>query len=342
MNMPEGEAPAGWYEVPGERNSERYWDGKNWTSETRRLEWVPTATDSNGTVRTLGRFFFRNPITSDWAFIAYVVVVGLTMFTAVKQDYDNGFSFPVILQIPVLALLGVWVYILFLLILIPRRFMDKRRGVLFPTAKVESIESPAPGKKSYKAVYIVGGIGAFFLILAMTSLNNSGKSDGDKYFEIEQEISAVVKDWNVAATPISEAIRSISDGTMSAAEGRQIAGEASTQFAIINNRLDDACSLIPEYDLNADGREGAFAKSYDALQVTCDLLPQESTEILLLVGEQVSLDGTQAKIDYHVNEIAIIIEKRKKAIIDSIDALMPYLSDAQKDNIERLRTVLNN
>ena len=341
MNKPEGDAPPGWYEVPGERNSERFWDGKDWTSDTRRLEWVAT-TEIDATVRTLGRFFFRNPIKSDWAFIAYLVVVGLSMFTSIKQDYDNGFRFPTLIQISVLALTSVWVYLLFLIILIPRRVIDKRRGLLLPIQVVDSSPNLPTEKKSYKAIYIVAGIGAFFLILVLTSLNNSGKSDGDKYFEIEQGISAVIKDWNVAATPISQAIQSISNGTMGAAEARQIAGEASTQFALISNRLEDACSLIPEYDINAPGRDGAFAKSYDALHVTCDLLPQESTEILLLVGEQISEGGTQANIDYHSNQIALIIEKRRNAIVESIDALVPYLSEAQKNNVDRLRAVLTN
>jgi hypothetical protein len=340
MNKPEGEAPAGWYEVPGERNSERYWDGKDWTSDTRRLEWVPT-TDSVKTVRTLGRFLFRNPITSDWAFIAFVVLVGYAMIKGINQDYDLGFRFPLVIQFLALIVTLIWVYILFLFVLIPRRIIDKRRGVLLPTNTADKGENLPPVKKAKKAIYIIAGLGALTL-LSLISLNTSGKSDGDKYFEIEQEISAVIKDWNVAATPISQAIRSISDGTMGAAEGRQIAGEASTQFALINNRLDDACSLIPEYDVNADGREGAFAKTYDALQVTCDLLPQESTEILLLVAEQVSEGGTQANIDYHSNQIALIIEKRRKAILDSIDALMPYLSEAQKANMDRMRAVLTN
>jgi len=165
-------------------------------------------------------------------------------------------------------------------------------------------------------------------------------SEGDRYFEIEQNISSVVKDWNIAASPISEAIRGISDGSTGSAEARGIAGEASSRFAVITNRLDDACASIPKYDVNASGQEGAFAKSYDALQVTCDLLPQESTELLLLVAEQISPIGNQAKIDYHANQISLIVEKRRKAVLDSLDAMMPYLSDAQKANAERMRAGL--
>ena len=147
-----------------------------------------------------------------------------------------------------------------------------------------------------KKLFLFVGAAVLVLIL-IRSINGNSSSTGDRFFELEQSISAVVKDWN-------------------------------------------ACSNIPEYDVNATGIDGAFAKSYDALQVTCDLLPQESTEALLLINEQISPIGTQANIDYHSSQIALIIEKRRKASLDSLDAMMPYLSKAQKENAERMRMEL--
>lgn len=344
MKKPDGEAPAGWYEVLGERNSERFWDGTNWTSETRKADFVsqgsePIVNASDNQKLTLGKFLFRNPVTSDWAFILYVVLVGLSSFSSIKQDVDRGLSIPIYVQLVGVMVTALWVYIISLLILVPRRIRDKRRGLLRDLSSQDALENRVGWKLSRKTFYIL--IAALVIIVVSFSfVNSSGKTDGDKYFEIEQRISAVVKDWNVAATPTSEAIRAISAGTMGAAEARRIAGDASSKFAIISNRLEEACSEIPAYDINANGQEGAIAKSYDALQVTCDLLPQESTEILLLINAQISPIATQATVDYHSNEIAKIITKRKDAIVAGLESLYPYMSDAQKANAERLKSAL--
>lgn len=225
-----------------------------------------------------------------------------------------------------------------------RKFFFKKPNIaLVSTPESSSLTTPeiTESKKPIRVWKVILPI--MLGILVISVLYNfffPPSSEGDKYFEIEQRISAVVKDWNVAATPVSEAIRGISDGSIGSAKARGIVGEASSQFAVITNRLDDACKSIPSHDVNASGQEGAFAKSYDALQVTCDLLPQESTELILLVTEQISPVGTQAKIDYHASQISLIVEKRRKAVLDSLDAMTPYLSDAQKANVERMRTVL--
>lgn len=341
MNKPDNFDGAGWFDDPEVDGQERYWNGKFWSKHTRLVGEIGPRVVPHGQ-KSLGLFLFRSPIIGDGVFIAFTIVVGITAIYLAKDFTDSisGIS-GFLLLIPGLALTIIWIYILFLLILIPRRIIDKKNGLSKnpSNSQIEEIGQENKTNQSKKAFLTVGAIVAIAILLfAFQSANR--KNDGDRYFEIEQSISAVVKDWNVAATPISQAIRSISDGTMGTAEGRQIAGVASSEFAVISNRLDDACSAIPEYDLNATGADGAFAKSYEALQVTCDLLPQESTEVLLLVREQVSEDGTQENIDYHANQIAIIIEKRRKAILDSMDALMPYLTDAQKANLERMRPLL--
>ncbi len=341
MKKPIDFVGAEWFDDPEVEGQERYWNGKFWSKYTRLTGEIGPRVVPHGQ-KSLGLFLFRSPITGDGIFIAFAILVGLTAIYLAKDFTDSiaGIS-SFLLLIPGLALTVIWIYILFLLILIPRRIIDKKNGLskLPRNSQFEEIGQENKTNQSKKAFLTIGTI-SIVAILLFAFQSAKGKTDGDRYFEIEQSISAVVKDWNVAATPISQAIRSISDGTMGAAEGRRIAGVASSEFAVISNRLEDACSAIPEYDLNATGVDGAFAKSYDALQVTCDLLPQESTEVLLLVREQVSEEGTQENIDYHANQIAIIIEKRRKATLDSIDALMPYLTDAQKANIERMRPLL--
>lgn len=341
MKKPIDFVGAEWFDDSEVEGQERYWNGKSWSKHTRLAGEIGPHVVPHGQ-KSLGLFLFRSPITGDGVFIAFAIVLGITAIYLVNDFTDSiagiaGF----LLLIPGMAVTIIWVYILFLLILIPRRIIDKKNGLSKHPRNSHFKENGQKNKTNHskKAFLIVGTISAIVILLFAFQSANS-KTDGDRYFEIEQSISAAVKDWNVAATPISEAIRSISDGTMGTAEARQILGVASSEFAVINNRLDDACSEIPEYDLNATGVDGAYAKSFDALQVTCDLLPQESTEVLLLVREQISEDGTQANIDYHANQIAIIIEKRRTAILDSMDALMPYLTDAQRANLERMRPLL--
>ena len=297
------------------------------------------------------KFLFDKPVTNDWLFWVFVAFSALSGVGAIQRVNESGgvntstFS---LLSGTIDALVVIFsTYLLVIPIYLVRKFVRKRNGLEAESLEEDSpvdndnneVESSTPTRfRSKKSIIVVGAVVIVLGLLRFASGNSA--NEGDRYFEIEQSISAVVKDWNIAATPVSEAIRGISDGSIGSAEAQGIVGEASSKFAVIANRLDDACMSIPSYDVNASGKEGGFAKSYDALQVTCDLLPQESTELLLLVTEQISPVGTQAKIDYHANQISLIVEKRRKAVLDSLDAMMPYLSDAQKANVDRMRAVL--
>jgi hypothetical protein len=297
------------------------------------------------------KFLFDNPVTKDWLFWVFVALATLSGVGAIQRVNESGgvntSSFS-LLSGSIDALVVIFsTYIFVIPIYLVRKYIRKKNKVNLESieelSQVEEdnseIESSSAPRVRSKKPFIFVGVAVLVLLLIVSTSGNSS-SEGDRYFEIEQSISAVVQDWNVAATPLSEAMIGITDGSMGTAEARRITGQASSEFAVITNRLEDACESIPEYDINALGEEGAFAKAYDALQVTCDLLPQESTEALLLIAEQISPTGTQANIDYHSNEIAIIIEKKRKAILDSLDAMMPFLSEAQRANAERMRGAL--
>lgn len=79
-----------------------------------------------------------------------------------------------------------------------------------------------------------------------------------------------------------------------------------------------------------------MTKAYEALQVSCDLIPQQSVEVLLLVTEQISPVATQAKIDYHVQQIQDLSGKRRGALLLAIEAMQPYLNDVEKETLKRL------
>jgi hypothetical protein len=347
MKKPDGKAEAGWYDAPEIEGYLQYWNGKFWTKKKQikdgyeNLEVLPEF--------ELGKFYFRKPFTSDNAFIGWAVINGLVAISRFsknsKQGFDTSNAFSIYTGIADAVfgtfLFALFTWIFFLLYLIPRRNRDKKNST---ANKIENEKVPVPQKFNFKSKKGVAlGVILFILVasyLISRNSNNSFSAQGDKYFNIEQKISAVVGEWNVAATPISEAVQAISNGTMNAAQARQVAGEASSNFAVIHNKLFDECSAIPNYDLSAPNEEGAIAKAYDALKVTCDLLPQESIEILALVIEQISPIGTQERIDYHSNQITVIIEKRKKALLDSLEAIDPYVTDAQREAIKRLKATL--
>jgi hypothetical protein len=297
------------------------------------------------------KFLFDKPVTKDWLFWVFVTLGALNGIAALQRVNEGGgvntstFS---LVSGTIDALFVIFsTYILVIPIYLIRRFIRNKNKVEADSS-VDSSQlvndanrvdtSGAPKKKSKKPLILVGV--AVLVLFLIGSIGGDSSSEGDRYFEIQQNVSAVVNDWNVAATPLAEAITAISEGSMGAADARGVIGEASSKFAVIANQLDDACASIPSYDVNASGEDGAIAKAYDALQVTCNLLPQQSTEALLLVNEQISPEGTQERIDYHASQISIIAEKRKQAVLDSLDALIPFLTDAQKANAERMREAL--
>jgi hypothetical protein len=344
MKKPDGKAEAGWYDAPEIDGYLQYWNGKFWTKKKQVkdgfevLEIPPNY--------ELGKFLFRSPIMSDAIFIAYLVFAGLTVVYLIVDylEFVSGTT-RVSLLIPAIGITLLWIYIIFLLVLIPRRVFDKKRGITKSVAGKNKDTTLADNssavqvkyKNRNKYLFAICATLVVILIVVLTNSKSLNQNEGDRYFEVEQRISKVVGEWNVAVTPLSEAIRLISNGEMDATEARQILGDTSSKFAVIHNKLEDECSTIPEYDLNSTGFEFATAKAYDALKVTCDLLPQESVEVLSLVNAQISDTSTQADIDYHQNEIAVIIEKRRTAMAESLDAIEPFLNEAQKQTIQRLR-----
>ena len=344
MKKPDGKAEAGWYDAPELDGYLQYWNGKFWTKNkqikdgSENLEIPPDY--------ELGKLLFRSPIMSDGIFITYLIIVGIT-FSYLVVDYLKFTSglFTVLLLIPASIVTLIWIYIIFLLVLIPRRIFDKKKGITKSVAgknkdtRLAEGSSIEQGKYKNRNKYLFA-ICAAIVIIPIVVFSNSkslNQNEGDKYFEVEQRISKVIGEWNIAATPISEAVQLISNGQMDAAQARQIVSDTSSKFAVIHNKLYDECSTIPKYDLNSTGFEFASAKAYDALKVTCDLLPQESVEVMSLVIAQISATSTQADVDYHQNEIAIIIEKRRTAMLESLDAMEPFLNEAQKQTFQRLR-----
>ena len=342
MKKPEGMAEPDWYDSPENPGLEQYWNGKYWSKELRVVGEIGPYVHPQDR-KFLHKSLFRLPLGNDIVFIFFVILVCLSIFYSIKQDLDAGITLPWLITVLASLVTVAWVYFLFLLILIPRRIIDKKKGRTHRNFLNESENSSqntgSISKISVKTKISVSVIALFLLvILVFTGQNRfSIEAEGEKYFEVQQRISNVINQWNLATAPLVQAIQGVSDGTVGTLEAQQIASTTRSEYVVIHNDLDDACSYIPNYNLSAEGEEGALAKGYEALRINCDYLPQESAEVLFLIKEQISVNGTQAKIDYHLNEINKIIEIRKTAVIDSIDAILPYANQAEKDLLNRLK-----
>jgi hypothetical protein len=298
------------------------------------------------------KYMFDSPVKRDWLFWVFCLFLFANTVNALQRVSDSGgidLSGISVVSGSIDAFFQVLIsWIMCLPIYFIRKIIRKRSNQGFAENQLDSESSLSSDSESYepnpsgtknKKILISVGIAVLVVVSLVVSGDDAG-DESDKFFEVEQLINEQVKEWNIAATPISQIVSRISNGTVSEVEARQVAGEASTNFAVIHNNLRDACAYIPDYDVNAGGKEGAIALSYDALQVTCDLLPQESIEILALVAAQLSPISTQADLDYHSNQIASLIEQRKTAISKSIDALEPFATEAEKEQLARLRVML--
>lgn len=342
MKKPEGMADPDWYDSPENPGLEQYWNGKYWSKDLRVVGEIGPYVHPQDR-KFLHKSLFRLPLGNDIVFIAFVVLVCLSVFYSIKQDLDAGTTLPWFITVLASLVTVAWVYILFLIVLIPRRIIDKKKGMIHRNT-VNEIEYVSHKTGSFSRINlnikIAVSFVALFILVLLVLLGQSRfsiKAEGEKYFEVQQRITNVIKDWNLATGPLVQAIQGVSNGTVGTLEAQQIASTTNSKYAVIHNDLEDACSYIPDYDLNAEGEEGALAKGYEALKVSCDYLPQESTEVLFLISEQISATGTQAKMDYHLNEINKIIEIRRAAILESIDAIIPYANEAQKELLNRLK-----
>ena len=342
MKKPEGIAAPGWYDAPETPNMEQYWNGKYWSKHKRYVgEIGPEVFPHNQ--KFLHKSLFRRPLEKDNVFAAYVIVTGLAIFYSIQQDVSTNKSLPFFITTIAALTIVPWVYILFMIILIPRRILDKKKGL---THKPFIALGEPSGReiKGFKALdtnskIVISAIGIFTIVgfIYFGSTRDNLASEADRFYEIEQKISAVVKDWNVAATPISMASLKISNGTMGVDEAKLAALEFNSATIQIHERLKKECEAIPSFNKDAEGEEGAVGKAYYALQVTCEGIPKESSEVLALIREQISPYGTQVKLDYHSNQIAEIINDRKSALLEALDALEPYATSAQKEEANRIR-----
>ena len=340
MRKPEGKAEAGWYDHPSEDSYEQYWNGKFWTTKYRLIgEEGPIAIPADQ--KYLGRLLFRYPIKSDGAFIAYLITVAIGIFYGLSQEISSGDGLAIIIVGFFGALVTVpWIYILFLVFLVPRRIIDKKRGL----QKFELISSTGEqvqenAKESRRAVTVVGGILVISLLI-FSGIRATSKSEGDNFYEEQQRISAITAEWNQEAAKLVTLIQDISNGNVGVGEAQERAAVLNATLNPILTRLRDECSDVPNEPIFGEGQERAILLSWKMLSTLCDVTPQQYIETLAIYKAQISETSTQADIDYHVAQLNALGERKKAAAIEAIDAISPYATAGERESLQRLRATL--
>lgn len=340
MRKPEGKAEAGWYDHPTENGYEKYWNGKFWTKKNRLFgEEGPIAIPADQ--KYLGRLLFRYPIKSDGAFIAYLITVAIGIFYGLSQEISSGDGLAII----VVALLGAlvtvpWIYILFLVFLVPRRIIDKKRGLQkFELVSNAGDQVQVNAKESKRAVTVVGGILVISLLI-FSGIRATSKSEGDKFYEEQQRISIITAEWNQEAAKLVTLIQDISNGNVGVGEAQERATVLNATLSPILTRLRDECSDVPNEPISGEGQERAILLSWKMLSTVCDVTPQQYIETLAIYKAQISETSTQADIDYHVAQLNALGERKKAAAIEAIDAISPYATAGERESLQRLRATL--
>ena len=340
MQKPEGKAEAGWYDHPTENGYEKYWNGKFWTKKYRLLgEEGPVAIPADQ--KYLGRLLFRYPIGSDGAFIGYLITVALGVFYILKQEVSSGFDLALLINALLGSVLTIpWVYIFFLLYLVPRRIVDNKRGLqkYIQVGEIDA-DSKETGNQSKKTFVIVGVVLIMSLLISV-GLRTTSKSAGDKFFEEEQRISAIMGEWNQEVAAMVTLIQGISSGSIGIGEAQERAAALNSTLAPILIRLSNECSDVPNEPITGQGQERAIQLSWKMLSVACEVIPQQYTETLAIYKAQISETSTQQDIDYHVAQLTALGEKKKAAAIEALDAISPYATAGERENLKRMKALL--
>lgn len=340
MRKPEGKAEAGWYDHPTENGYEKYWNGKFWTKKSRLFgEEGPIAIPADQ--KYLGRLLFRYPIKNDGAFIAYLITVAIGIFYGFSQEISSGDGLAIIAIALFGALVTVpWIYILFLVFLVPRRIIDKKRGLQkFELVSNAGDQVQVNIKKSKRAVTVVGGILVISLLI-FSGIRATSKSEGDKFYEEQQRISVITAEWNQEAAKLVTLIQDISNGVVGVGEAQERATVLNATLSPILTRLRDECSDVPNEPISGEGQERAILLSWKMLTAVCDLTPQQYIETLAIYKAQISETSTQADIDYHIAQLNALGERKKAAAIQAIDAISPYATAGERESLQRLRATL--
>lgn len=325
MKKTDGAEP-GWYDDPETEGRERYWNGNYWETSTRQAgEEVetPLATSEFH----LGPMFFRKPLGRDNAFKVYAVIAGLSLISGVYQEINSGTRIELIffMTLGLIPIMGLYIYILFLPYLWFRRRRDKKRGI---TSDVRAETVPTRNRNIAIVGLVVALVVSFF---AIGTNSNSRDAQIESFITNQKEIGAVLNKYNSAAGGAVGVVRGISDGTLSAGEGISQFAVASTKITPVLTELREECEQVTFPKVEGEGEDLAIAKGMNMLRVVCDVTPKQFLVLQQIFQEQISENGTQARLDQLSGELEALNQEKINAAIDGIKAILPYANKTQAD-----------
>jgi hypothetical protein len=345
MKKPEGKAAAGWYDAPKIEGYLQYWNGKYWTKHKQvkdgfeDIKSIPK--------KSLGRFLFRHPIMEDGVFIAYLVISGITFVYLVIDyfEFTSGLT-ALLLIITGTLVTSIWIYVIFLLVLIPRRIFDRRKG-LTKYSKGKDIKTEdtvdKPGFQSRKRYLAVIGTILVLALIALLSASskNNFEREADDFFNKQKEISVILNEWNKESSLLLGIIQKNSSGKFDYPEAMYALNDVTGRISPVLASLREECTDVPVKSLNQTGEDQAVALAWNMLKVTCDLVPLQFNEYLSIFDAQVSEDKTQADIDFHVQRLTDFGNQRKQAAMQAMNELEKYASGSQLEQIKSLKNLLS-
>jgi hypothetical protein len=348
MEKPEGKAEAGWYDAPEIEGYVQYWNGRYWTKKKQIKDGFEDIKSPPKV--SLGKFLFRSPIMDDGVFIAYLVISGISFVYLIFDyfEFTSGLT-ALLLIIAGTLVTSIWIYIIFLLILIPRRIFDRRKG-LTKHAKINSknfnleTENIVEKSKFNSRNRYLSVIGVVLVLGLIAILSASGKynfeREADDFFNKQQEISKILNEWNKESSLLLGVIQKNSSGEFDYPEAMYALNDVTGRISPILATLREECTDVPVKSLDRTGEAQAVALAWNMLRVTCDLVPLKFTEYLSIFDAQVSDNKTQTDIDFHVQRLTDFSNQRKQAAVQAINELEKYASGSQLEQIQALKNLL--
>lgn len=292
------------------------------------------------------RFLFDTPVTRDWMFYVFLVFLAANLVNGIQNVNSSGglstSSFGIVSGLidGAFRVFLSWFPIIPIIYVIRKEIRKKTRGVQEQShePEIDNANAESPNKKR-KAILVVGTI-LFVAIVFSTGLQGTDTSEEERFFEEQKRISQITAEWNREAAPLITLIQEISDGRVDSTEAQVTAAELQSRLSPILMKLGAECSDVPNEEITGQGEERAIQLSWKMLFVLCEVTPQQYTETLSIYKAQISTTSTQQDIDYHVAQLNALGERKKDAAREALDALAPYASASELENIERMRALL--
>jgi hypothetical protein len=336
MKKPEGEAKHGWYDDPEILGNERYWNGKFWENQTRKIGEVTEDPIPYGEFK-LGLFWFRYPLSRDKLFTAYLIVLGLSFISFIYGEVQAGYASTGVMIVTTLLstpLAAVYIYILFAPFLYFRRRKDKKGRIanapVAPLSKGKVIKATLGG--------LFGLLAAIFILGLINSSDNEQVSNSkfETFREKQELISEILKEYNADAAVAVGVVRDVSDGAISTGDAIAKFTRASGAITTHLSNLRETCLSIDFPTLSGEGEVLAFAKLMNVLRAGCEITPKQFLILQDIFRSQIDEDSSQNELDQLSAELDALNQQKINITIEGLEAALPYLNENEAIYVRQL------